>query len=136
MCTVLQQHLARISNGYEDNNGEAEHPRNPSPGPLRLTPQPTYSYLGAAQDTSFTMKRPIGKRYLMFPHCHYLITSFQIHMTERNQRPASTSTFLLLIQMERGHLQECLGTPILPDSGEDPEVIHGQVIQTFAVNVK
>lgn len=60
MCTVLQQHMARAQlNGYETpDHGHHEQGRQPSPG-LRLTPQPTYSYLGAAQDGGFSMKRPI-----------------------------------------------------------------------------
>ena len=65
MCTVLQQHLQRqVTNGFDtpetqiDPDGSSSlYPRQPSP--LRLTPQPTYSYLGAAQDGGFSMKKPI-----------------------------------------------------------------------------
>ena len=58
MCTVLQQHLARqnMSNGYDTD--DTSIPRQPSP--IRLPPEPTYSYLGAAQDSGLNpMKRPI-----------------------------------------------------------------------------
>lgn len=61
MCTVLQQVLARqMTNGFETPDPEGSssiYPRQPSP--MRLTPQPTYSYLGAAQDGGFSMKRPV-----------------------------------------------------------------------------
>lgn len=60
MCTVLQQHMARAQlNGYETPTGDPADPRQPSPAGLHLSPQPTYSYLGAAQDGGFSMKRPI-----------------------------------------------------------------------------
>ena len=60
MCTVLQQHLRQqqenVNNGY-DTDGDSI-PRQPSP--YRLTPQPTYSYLGAAHDSGILpMKRPV-----------------------------------------------------------------------------
>jgi len=70
MCTVLQQHLARqMTNGFSaspTHNGEANghetdnaiYARTTSP--IRLEPNnTTYSYLGAAEDGGFSMKRQI-----------------------------------------------------------------------------
>ena len=45
-----------MSNGYDTD--DTSIPRQPSP--IRLPPEPTYSYLGAAQDSGLNpMKRPI-----------------------------------------------------------------------------
>jgi len=69
MCTVLQQHLNRLTNGYDNDSAHGEttgttrsgtpstaiyhHHHRPS-SPTRLSMQPTYSYL---QDPS-SLKRP------------------------------------------------------------------------------
>lgn len=68
MCTVLQQHLNRMTNGYNSGDptpgGSGARSDTPSTGiyhhhrvgsPVRLTPQPVYSYL---QD-NIALKRPI-----------------------------------------------------------------------------
>ena len=70
MCTVLQQHLNRMTNGYNPNDpapgGSATGARSDTPStavyhhhrmgsPARLTPQPMYSYL---QDP-LSLKRPV-----------------------------------------------------------------------------
>ena len=62
MCTVLQQHLARqqniSSNGYDTDGTLPGGHRALSP--IRLPPEPTYSYLGAAHDAGLIpMKRPV-----------------------------------------------------------------------------
>ena len=68
MCTVLQQHLNRMTNGYSPSEatpgGSGVRTDTPSTAiyhhhrmgsPARLTPQPVYSYL---QDP-LTLKRPV-----------------------------------------------------------------------------
>lgn len=69
MCTVLQQHLNKLANGYHLGSDTYDGPRGRSvtpgstlyqqqqriPSPVRLTPTPIYSYL---QD-SLTLKRPV-----------------------------------------------------------------------------
>jgi hypothetical protein len=65
MCTVLQQHLNRMTNGYNPTD-PAAGARSETPStaiyhhhrmgsPARLTPQPVYSYL---QDP-LSLKRPV-----------------------------------------------------------------------------
>jgi hypothetical protein len=82
-----------MTNGFDQQQAASEaaggsYPRLPSP--MRLTPQPTYSYLGAAQDpTSFAMKRPVDPydRKTSTPAMHF-------HVPPQNPdgtRPSSRS---------------------------------------------
>ena len=65
MCTVLQQHLNRVTNGFNPaDRGQGSRPDTSNPAlyhhnrvgsPARLTPQPMYSYI---QDP-LSLKRPV-----------------------------------------------------------------------------